>query len=858
MDERRSAGHSKTRRAARAPWDARRASMIVFRMAMRELWRVRARLGLLAVVLALQIMTIGGAYVMTHSFTTSRDDYYRTLHFADLTIGFVPAADTEMPTLAALRKVPGVQAVSRRYVTRGTIEDADATTPPWPVVVVYLDPGRQDVNDIAVLEGKALDPASPSGAIIDGSFAELRHMKLGDPIVVNPHRFATRFTVAGVGMSPEYLTPAVDPRFLLPAKGSMGILYAPRTKLDELFLERLYNELLLTYEPGADEVAVRRAVTAALSGLQIEEIVPRRSNLGYRLHEELLRSPRVLTPILALVVGLLGAIVAYVLMMRIVESQRREIGALLAVGFPSWHFIVAYLLVGLAPAIVGAAAGMRLAPIFGRINATDQARSIGIAVPAIVVPYPTLFAVAAFAVAVTLVGVVVPLASILRMSPALAMRGGNEVTFRGTPRVIELVLAGARSSTRYAIRNVMRRLRLSAAVVILLGAGVAAPAALLTLNSSWQLWSTQSSAKIRWDATVNFRVPLEPKSLASLVATPGLAQTETFVQGRATLAREGVETQEMRVRGLPASSKLDARELTAGRDLSSDDALEVILNESLARDERPIRLGEKVRLTSPKGTQIDVEVVGLVHDASASTLHVPQRTAQRLLDLGERVSGMFVVYGPMTAGAAPPPLLPEAGARPEGAEVIDFGSDPAATPPPPATMPDSPGLTPEASLLREEMVVGLQSKAGAMDTMQRLVREQRSAIVPFLVVGMVFALAAVLSVLAVLLLERESEYATLRSMGYGRASIMRVVFTEIGALALLGLTAALLGWIALDAYILHALSHQLFPLPLSIRGGDLLSVALPTLACLAVASALAVRSIQRIDLRTALCSRSIG
>ncbi|MDB5217200.1 MAG: transporter permease, partial [Myxococcaceae bacterium] len=760
--------------------------MIVFRMALRELWRVRARLGLLAVVLALQIMTIGGAYVMTHSFTASRDEYYRTLHFADLTVGFVPAADTEMPSLDALRKVPGVHAVSRRYVTRGTIEDAEGASPPWPVVVVYLDPGHQDVNDIAVLQGRALDPGNPSGAIIDGSFAELRRMKLGDPIVVNPHRFATRFTVAGVGMSPEYLTPAVDPRFLLPAKGSMGILYAPRTKLDELFLERLYNELLFTYEPGADESAVRTAISRALAGLEIEEIVPRRSNLGYRLHEELLRNPRVLTPILALVVGLLGAIVAYVLMMRIVESQRREIGALLAVGFPSWHFIAAYLLVGLAPALVGAVVGMRLAPVFGRINAVDQARSIGIVDPEIVVPYPTLALVAAFAVLVTLVGVVVPLIGILRMSPALAMRGGNEVTFRGLPRPIEILLARGRSTTRYAIRNVVRRMRLSTAVVVLLGAGVAAPAALLTLNSSWELWATQMSAKIRWDATVNFRVPLEPKALASLVATPGLSATETFVQGRATLAREGVDTQEVRVRGLPAPSKLDPRELTGGRDLSSADALEVILNESLARDERPIRLGEKVRLTSPKGKVLELVVVGLVHDASASTIHVPQRTAQRLLDLGERVSGMFVVYGSMSEGAAPPPLLPEAGARPEGAEVIDFENDPAASAPAPAvTMPAA--KTPEAALLREEMVLGLQSKAGAMATMQRLVREQRAAIVPFLIVGMCFALAAVLSVLAVLLLERESEYATLRSMGYGRWSIVRIVFTEIGALSFLGL-----------------------------------------------------------------------
>jgi putative ABC transport system permease protein len=452
--------------------------------------------------------------------------------------------------------------------------------------------------------------------------------------------------------------------------------------------------------------------------------------------------------------------------------------------------------------------------------------------------------------------VVVPLIGILRMSPALAMRGGNEVTFRGLPRPIELLLARGRATTRYSIRNVVRRMRLSLAVVMLLGAGVATPASLLTINSSWELWSAQMSSKIRWDATVNFRVPLEPKALASLVATPGLSATETFVQGRATLARDGVETQEVRVRGLPAPSALDMRELTAGRDLASDDALEVILNESLARDERPIRLGEKVRLTSPKGNALELVVVGLVHDASASTLHVPLRTAQRLLDLGERVSGMFVVYGPMSERAAPPPMLPEAGARPEGAEVIDFESDAGdaagAAAPPPAPR------TPEAALLREEMVVGLQSKAGAVATMERLVHEQRSAIIPFLIMGMCFALAAVLSVLAVLLLERESEYATLRAMGYGRSSIIRIIYTEIGTLSLVGLVAALLGWLALDAYIMHALSKALFPLPIDLRLGDLVAIAIPTLASLAFASALAVRAIQRIDLRAALCSRSIG
>jgi putative ABC transport system permease protein len=828
--------------------------VLAFRMALRELLRVRGRLGLLAIILAMQIMAVGGAYVMTQSFTASRDDYYRTLRFADLSVGFVPAADNEMPALESLRAIPGVTAVSRRFLTRGTIEDAAGNGTPWPVTVIYLDPGPQDVNDIVVMQGKGLDPAQPSGAIIDSGFAEDRHVSLGSQVVVNPQRFATRFTVAGVGMSPEYLTPPVDPRFSLPARGSMGVIYAPRAKLDELFVDHLYNELLFRIAPGADEKTVREAIVKVLSKLEIEAIVPRRSTFEYRMGEQLLRTPRVLAPILAFVVGSLGAIVAYVLMMRIVEGQRREIGALLAVGFPSWQLVVAYLLVGLVPSLVGAACGMGLAPLFGRLIANQQSHIIGAPEPAIIIPWAALTSSAAFAVVVTLVGVIVPLTQVLRMSPAVAMRGGREVLFGGLPPRLEALVVRLRPTTRYAVRNVMRRARLSAAVVLLLGAGIAAPAALLSVNSSWVKWSERVSTTIRWDAMVNFRVPLAHEHLVSLISTPGLREAETFVQGRSTLSREGVAPQEVRVRGLAVPCHLDARELSGGRDLSSGDALEIVLNEDLARDERPIHVGDKIRLTSPRGRVTDLEVVGLVHDASASTVYVPVRTAQRLLDLGEKVTGMYVVYGAMSERAAPSPVLPEAGARPEGAEVIDFGDAGAAS----EATPEATPATPETALLREEMVLGMQSRAAAVATTQRHVREERATILPYLIVGMCFALAAVLSVLAILFLERDTEYATLRSMGHGRGRIARIVFTELLALSILGVGAAVATWLALAAYVVDAVSRALFPLPLAYRLDDLLTVAVPTLAAVTLAALVGVRMVQRLDLRATLAARTIG
>jgi putative ABC transport system permease protein len=826
---------------------------MILRMALRELWLARSRLLLLTIVLALQVMTIGGTYVAMHSFVYTRDYFYDTLHFADLEIGFVPAADAELPPLDVLRRIPGVRGVSRRYISRGTIEETEGQ--PWPVIVVYLDPEPPEVDGIAVLSGRGLDASRPKDAVIDRSFAEERNVKIGDTVVVNPYRFATRFTVTGVGLSPEYLAPAVNPAFSMPAKGSLGIIYASRGQLDAIFLERLYNDLVFVFEPGADPAAVRGRILEALRGLDIEQITPRRSNLGYLLMEQLLKTPRTLSPILAVVVGVLAAIVAYVLMTRIIAGQRREIGALMAMGFPAWHFVLGYALLGGAPGAAGAGVGVFLARAFGRWYAESQARLIGLPPPIVLAPPSILALSAAFAMAVALLGALVPLLGVLRMSPALAMRGGYEIVFRGLPASVERIVAHGRASTRYAVRNVFRRLRLSGAVVLLVSAGIAAPAALLTTNSSWKAWAEQTSARIGWDAMVNFRVPLKRDALAAILSTPGLHEFELFVQARASILRLGAPDHEVRVRGLPVPCRLDRHALTAGRELSSETALEVILNEAMVHEERPLAVGEKVQLATSRGKTFDLTVVGLVNDSSGATALLPLETAQRVLELDGRLSGMFVRYGPMTERAAPPPRLPDAGARPESAEVIDIEDASETAPPPPALHEPK---TPETALLREEMVVGLQSRDDAVHTTRQFLSEQREAVFPFLGVGIFLALLATLSVLAILLLDREGEYATLRAMGYGRSGIGRVVFTEVFALSLIGLVGAAFAWIGVAIYIMHALSEILFPLPVTLLLGDLVRVAAPTLAFLAVAAAAGVAVVQRINLREALCTRTIN
>ena len=65
------------------------------------------------------------------------------------------------------------------------------------------------------LSGRWLERGKPDLALVDRSFAAAHGLKMGDEIIVNPHRFASKFTVNGTGLSAEYLVPTANPELLL-------------------------------------------------------------------------------------------------------------------------------------------------------------------------------------------------------------------------------------------------------------------------------------------------------------------------------------------------------------------------------------------------------------------------------------------------------------------------------------------------------------------------------------------------------------------------------------------------------------------------------------------------------------------
>lgn len=833
------------------------SSSTLVRFAFRELLRAKGRFSLIALILTILAAALGGGYLAEESLYFTRDTWSDKLHLADLDVHFVPASTEEMPPLDALRRIPGVATVERRFIALGYIEKQDGA--PLPVVVHYIDPDRHPaVNDVELLSGQWLTTGRPEHALVDRSFAAANNVQIGDELVVNPHRFATRFKVGGTGLSAEYLVPTANPSLLVPHKGSLGILYASREALDRTFPDQLYNDIVVSFDKGADPKATTNLVLTALGRLDVERVVAKEATFGYRFIDVMLSGSRSVTPIIAVIVALMAAIVAFISIHRLIAERRREIGVLLAQGFSPAEIAASFFALGLVPGVVGALAGVPAAMFFAMKVTRTSANISGFPEPMMRWEWRWFVLASGCSVLVGLLSALPPALGLLRLRPSQALRGAGEISFTGMPAIFERLLAGS-TSMRYAFRNVFRRVRLSVATATLVALAVALPSGLLTSIASWDTWARHQASLLHWDALTSFKVPLATEHVDEIMADKAVASWAGYVQAYASVRREDGSVEEMRVRGLPAEGELINHGVTAGRTFAHDQANEVLLNSAFA-SKNPPRIGETITITR-KGVTHRLVTVGFTTEAALSTVIIPRGTAQRIFGLEGKVSGAYVRFGNPADIGARAKAAPVQKITPSNAEIsekIDLDEAtaqalPSAPPPPARVYKDS-----KSALVDDELITSVEVRTEYAEATLKYLGSFNIIIVPFIGLGGVLAFFFLLSVLGFLLVERESEYLTLRSMGYATGEIARIVFTEVGVLALLGLVLSLGTW-AVTAYALRdPMAKTWFLIPLDFRAHDFFIASVPTLVFLGLSALPGIRALMRMDLSAALRGRALG
>ena len=769
---------------------------MLWRKAYRDLRAMGLRAVLIVVVIGAGPGTAAGIALAMHDVEATRDDFYSRYALADLDLRL----RAPLPTGRLRHRAE--EARARRAETRLILDGAALYGGSRTAGEVVGMPVDASLNRLAVTAGRGLDGGDPRGAALDAEYADRVGIGSGDSLRLQVAGRAFSVRVRGLARSPEYLLATANPDYLVPQRGSLAVVFLPRASLQRLTgLDGRANDLAVDLPGGGTGQAAKRLA----AGLPTARVTPRSRQYGRRLTEADIHSFSIFAPVMGVVFGIVGLLLIALSLRRLVSSQRRELGALLAIGYPPRTVVGSVMLLAAALAALGAALAIGATIGVGRLVANEYSSAVGFPVTRYPLAFGPLALAAGLAVLATLLAALLPAYRLARLDPIEALRGESVGAFE-LPGWLQRLTAIGPPAFTYGLRGLLRRPLLSAATVVSIAGAVGLGAALNILVSSTNSSVDAAFAGQGWTHSADLSRPLPDGRAAALARRTGATRAEATVKGPAEL-RAGGDGIGAQLTGLPRRPALLRLDLTSG---DGPRPGRIVLSEQTA-DKLGVRPGDPIRLRTSEQSAT-VHVAGVARTLATEQAYLPRAEAAGLLGLPGQATSVLV------AGDA--------------ADARRLRADPA--------------------------VARVTSKASALAAERELLDELTGLISVLQAISLGVGALFLVSTLALSYLDRRGEFATLAALGYGRRQIGAAVAGEALTQTLLAAALSVPLGILIASPLSQRISDAWFEIGLHPEAPSFLLVIVPALALALLAAAHATRRALRLNIAATVRARLIG
>lgn len=769
-----------------------------------------------AITIALVVASGIGGFLATlsavDSLAQARDDFYASGRFADVFATVKRAPDALAPRLA---EVPGVLDLQTTVETFARITVPGSIDPVIGQLIGRSADRPQRLNRVQLRSGRWPEGGSRAGseleAVVTESFAEAHRLRPGAAVsaLVNGKRRTLRIT--GTALSPEYIFGGL---YGMPDLRAFGVFWVDHDELAAaLDMEGAFTHVAVKIGPGASEHAVVAEVTRRLAGLGGAPAHGRDEQGSHSMLDNEIREQRVLGTVLPAIFLVVAGFLLHVVTARLVATQREQVAALKALGYPNrsiaWHYLKL-----VAPMVLGGfALGLVLGQVMGSLLTGLYADFFRF--PSFTYRLgPELAAVGLLLLLVTAVlGTLTAIAAIVRLSAAEAMRPPAPGRYRRAllERLPRLHLGPA---VRMIMRNLERR-PLRAALTI---GGIAASVAIVIMGNFFRdamdtIVDTQFNLGMRGDIIVWTTDPVDAGAARELARLPGVVQVEP---GRRLQVRyiHGPRSAKGLLDAYPAVPQLQRIiDVTQSRRPPGTHGL--VMTDRLA-DKLGLRPGDPVLVEVREGRR---EVLQLVLERTVSDMmglnaFIRRDTLNRALGDADLANFFSLRVGP---GAAE--------------RVLETTR----------SMPKVAGAFSKATMLRNMQEVSARNIL--------IMSAVLTGFAAVIAVGVVYNNARIA------LAERTWELASLRVLGFTRREVSVLLLGELA----LGIAIALplgmlLGW-GLTHGVVQLMRSDQFLFPVAIQPRTYAWAAI-CIVMAGVASAMVVRRrIDRLDMVAALKTR---
>jgi putative ABC transport system permease protein len=744
----------------------------------------------------------------------TQEAYYERYRLADF---WVPVERAPAGAVRDLEALPGLLRAQGRLVKDVTL-DVPGVREPITGRLISLPVGANlPINDVHLVTGRPLSPGVRNEVIVNDRFARGNRLTVGDRLWATMNDRKQPLVIVGTALSPEYIYAIRDPRDLLPNPARFGILWVSTDFAEmALDLQQARNEFVGFIDPHADPKAVADRIERLLKPYGAVTVILRKDQLSnFFLSNEidqLRQSAQVVPPVF---LGI-AAMVLLIMLDRIVQRDRTEIGVFKACGYATWemgwHYLKFAALVAGCGGLLGALGGHWLAGVF-----------MGMYVQIFEFPilrhgmYPDLVAGALLlSLTAGAAGATFALARVVRIQPALAMRPaapkpGRRVLlerFAFLWRRIDFTgKTVIRNLSRYRVRSAVTVFGIICATAILLMGGFYKDCVDLMLANQFEVLERQ-------DMTLSLQTERGTGALYEAQRLPGVRRAEPVLNYPFTL-ESAWRSKDVMITGVEPTGRLMGLVDLAGRPIDVGER-GLVLDEHLA-ETLGVQPGDVLTATPLRGRvtrAAQVPVHAVVQQYIGEGAYMNLRAVSRLLD------------------------------EPYALNAVLLAVEPGA----------------EAALDRRLKDLPAVAAVGRKRETQRqieatMVQSLLSTILVFTVFAGVIAFAIIYNSTVISLGERVRELASLRVLGFRLGEIERLVYDENAILSAAGVAVGLPVGALLCRAMVKAFEVAQFRMPFVIYPRTYVIVAAVMALFVLIANLAVRRRIHRLNMVEVLKAR---
>mgnify|MGYP001555945090 FL=1 len=778
---------------------------------LRDLWRMKGQAIAIGLVIgmgvALQVMMSG----LVATLGDTRQAYYDRFRMAEV---YAPVTRAPSHLTDRLAQIPGVAAAEGRVSGDALIDIPGQALPMQARAVSLPDIGMPRLNAVHLTDGRMISAARGDEILLLDTFARANGLGPGDQITATMNGARHSFRITGLALGPEfvYVTP---PGELMADDARYGVIWMSSSALSAAYdMKGAFNEALISLTRNAREAAVIAAADRILAPYGGRGAYGLDDHMSNRfLNDEITQLKTLSRAIPPIFLGV-SAFLLYIVISRMIQAEREEIGLMKAFGYSDgevvWHYLKFVIVIAAGGALVGCLLGILLA----RLQANMYLDFFKF--PFLLFRQDPVSFVIGVSVSVLTAsaGGLIVLRRVFALTPATAMRPPAPADYSRAGRYAPWLARILDQPSRMVLRRLTRHPMRMAGATVGIACGMALNGAMLTLFQGFDRTIDLSfSVMDRSDLTLVFTHAVSQDSISDLRRLRGVTRVEP-ARIVPVVLRNGVYDYRGALSGLDPDAHL-VRAMNADLTQVSLPDSGIVLSTTLA-DLLQVRPGDLLEIDVREGRQplLSLPVVALSETLLGATAHMDRHALNRALGEPLRVSGAFLAVDPAQADAV------------------------------------------YAALRGMPTVAGVSRSDDSEQALQDMMNEGAGA-TRFVMAAIAFVIAfgVVYNAARIAHAERERDLSSLRVIGFSRGEAAFVLLGELGAVVLAALPLGVVLGHVVAMLMSWGFSNENYQIPAVFSPSSHGAAALVVVSAALLSGWLVKRDIDRADLVSALKTR---